>query len=219
MLSTAPSFNLHARHLALVLTAGLSTGCSEAPSPVVPHEAPASVTAAASEPTRRDADPSCPGYEPPPPPPPPPAIVRVAAPSGRYSLELPEDWDIRQGKGDVVFIAEGRLHTTPAGCLLREATAPAPESAFHREAIEARLRRSIPDVAIATFGSAPIGNVSVRRATWRGTVHVQFRQGVEYSGNVGGRYLAFECSSDNREKMFMAYENFDAMAASLRFGK
>ena len=44
------------------------------------------------------------------------------------------------------------------------------------------------------------------------------RQGVEYLRNVGGRHLSFECNSDSREKMFMAYEAFDAMAASLRHG-
>jgi hypothetical protein len=171
----------------------------------------------ASAPVAADAGPLPPSYIPPPPPPPPPAIVRFDAPGGRYSLDLPEDWTIREGQGNIAFIAAGALQGTPAECLLREATA-APESAFQRDAIEGRLRRLIPNAEIRDFGSAPLGSGSARRVRWWGSVGGDSREGAEYLRNISGRHLAFECSSDQREKMVLAYERFDAMAASLRFG-
>lgn len=82
--------------------------------------------------------------------------------------------------------------------MLHEPAVAAPQSAFQRDAIEARLRKSIPDMEINAFGSAPLGYGLARRVRWSGTVRGEFRRGAEYLWNVGDRYLAFECSSDNR---------------------
>lgn len=101
--------------------------------------------------------------------------------------------------------------------MLRESSKAAPESAFQRDAIEARLRQSIQDPAITAFDSMPLGDGPARRVRWRGLVNAEYWQGVEYLRNVGSRHLRLECSSTNREKMLLAYESFDMMAASLQF--
>jgi hypothetical protein len=157
-----------------------------------------------------------PGYLPgPPPPPPPPAWRRFTTQDGRYSLELPEDWVILSAQ-DAVFVAVGKLQSTPASCRFRDSTpAPAPMT---RQAIEAMLRKSVPDLRIYKVGSKPLAGGSAKRVFWGGTRDGAINLGAEYVRTFAGqssRGLALTCSTKPRDHIDDALESFDRMAASL----